>query len=95
MRRVGRVVSRPSFLVVLPLTSATRVLALSSSSSHSMQRALASSGASRITDYEPFLSVTSKRRQPSPIRSLQPLLELPGMVPPTTLQPSAHFDFQI
>lgn len=43
-------------------------------------RALASSGASRITDYEPFLSVTSKRRQPSPIRSLQPLLELPGMI---------------
>jgi hypothetical protein len=89
--------SRPSFLVVSPLSSSTRVLALSSSSSRSMQRALASGGGSRITDYEPFLSVTSKRRQPSPIRSLQPLLELPGMVPLPTLytQTSAHFDFPL
>jgi len=38
-------------------------------------------GASRrIVDYMPFLSLTSVRRQPSPIRSLQPYMDTPGMV---------------
>lgn len=36
--------------------------------------------ASRITDYTRFLSKRAKLRKPSPIRALQPLVGLPGMV---------------
>ena len=34
----------------------------------------------RITDYARFLSKRAKLRKPSPIRALQPLVGLPGMV---------------
>jgi hypothetical protein len=46
-------------------------------------RGLASSdaaAASRITDYTPFMSALANRREPSPIRALQPMLQIPGMV---------------
>ena len=34
----------------------------------------------KITDYSKYITRTSARRQPSPIRSLQPLLNIPGMI---------------
>lgn len=49
----------------------------------SVSRGLASSdaaAASRITDYAPFMSALANRREPSPIRALQPMLQIPGMV---------------
>lgn len=33
-----------------------------------------------VTDYEYFMSERGKRRKPSPIRALQPLMALPGMI---------------
>jgi hypothetical protein len=33
-----------------------------------------------VKDYEYFLSERGKRRKPSPIRALQPLMALPGMI---------------
>ncbi|KAL6078964.1 AADAT isoform 2 [Balamuthia mandrillaris] len=37
-------------------------------------------GANRIRDYGNFLSRVAKRRAPSAIRSLQPLMQIPGMI---------------
>lgn len=34
----------------------------------------------KIQDYSRFLTARSLRRQPSPIRALQPLTQIPGMV---------------
>jgi len=49
-------------------------------------------GASRrIVDYMPFLSLTSVRRQPSPIRSLQPYMDTPGMISLGGGMPNASF----
>lgn len=36
--------------------------------------------ATKISNYDQYLTDTSKRRQPSPIRRLQPLVSLPGMI---------------
>lgn len=37
--------------------------------------------ATKPIDYDSFLSSSGKLRQPSPIRAIQPLLSIPGMVP--------------
>ncbi len=44
----------------------------------SVVRALSSSA--RVPDYNSFLSRRSQLRRPSPIRALQPLLSIPGMI---------------
>ena len=49
-----------------------------------MRRALSSSSSAAasapIADYTPWLSPQALRRRPSPIRALQPLVNLPGMI---------------
>jgi DNA-binding transcriptional MocR family regulator len=43
-------------------------------------RPMANIADTRIQDYNPYLSVQSLQRQPSAIRSLMPLLKIPGMI---------------
>lgn len=55
----------------------------------------------KITDYSTFLSIISRRREPSPIRALLPLLSIPGMLslgggfPNPETFPFASFSFTL
>lgn len=61
--------------VVVQDTLTGRILLSANSSVHREQRCFTSDA-----DYDEFLSTTSKARKPSAIRSLQPLVNLPGMI---------------
>lgn len=47
---------------------------------HTMAAVRAFATATTLPDYESFLTARSNARKPSPIRALQPLLAIPGMI---------------
>lgn len=47
---------------------------------HTMAAVRAFATATTLPDYDSFLTARSKARKPSPIRALQPLLAIPGMI---------------
>lgn len=47
---------------------------------HTMAAARTFATATALPDYDSFLTARSKARKPSPIRALQPLLAIPGMI---------------